>query len=112
MRKTLILLTLLLGGLAVFSLSCELENIESCEQELFCDGTKEVTACCVMGGDCVYTYNGVDYPDTEQGMADLLVALDCANAKSDCYEEELFFLEEQLKALMARAHDGLQKNKK
>jgi len=109
MKKSIILIATLIAGLALFSVSCEVVPQESCEQEMFCNDTEEVTACCTEGADCVFKYNGVEYPDTEQGMIDLINALDCTDAKSDCFEQEKVYMMDQLRSLMTRAHDGLGK---
>ena len=85
MKKKLIFISVLLVGafsMLVLNTACEDDPKEACEQDLFCDDTVEVTACCTDGTDCYYTYNGNDYPDTDQGLSDLVEALDCATTKS------------------------------
>jgi hypothetical protein len=85
MKKKLLFISVILVGaisLMVLNTACEEDPKEACEQDLFCDDTMEVTACCTDGADCYYTYNGVDYPDTTEGLADLVAALDCTSKKS------------------------------
>ena len=85
MKKKLFFISLLFVGaisMIVLNTACEDDPKEACEQDMFCDDTVEVTACCTDGKDCYYTYNGVDYPDTNEGLADLIEALDCAKSKS------------------------------
>ena len=85
MKKKLIFISLVLVGvlsMIVFNTACKDDPKEACEQDLFCDDTIEVTACCTDGTDCYYTYNGVEYPDTEAGLSDLIDALDCSTTKS------------------------------
>jgi len=81
-KKVFILSLLLIAAIITVHTACEQDPIEACEQDLFCDGTVEVTACCTDGEDCYYTYNGQEYPDTEQGLLDLIAALDCPTKKS------------------------------
>ncbi|MFC2151061.1 hypothetical protein ACFLSE_00925 [Bacteroidota bacterium] len=79
MKKLLLILTFVLtGAIFVVNTSCEDDPKEACEQDLFCDDTVEVTACCTDGANCYYTYNGINYPDTDQGLLDLIEALDCS----------------------------------
>lgn len=91
MRKGLIIFTMLfIAGVAAVNTGCEEEPLEACEQDLFCDGTVEVTACCTDGQDCYYTYNGVDYPDTNEGITNLIEALDCTTAKKASMEDDAY----------------------
>lgn len=85
MKKKIVFISMLLIGAAsmvVLNTACEEDPKEACEQDLFCDDTMEVTACCTDGSDCYYTYNGVDYPDTAEGLSNLVEALDCTTTKS------------------------------
>ena len=83
MKRVLFILLLAgLGAVITINTACEMEPNEECLQEDFCDGEKQVTACCTDGTDCYYTYLGVNYPDTPEGLADLTKALDCVNTKS------------------------------
>lgn len=102
MKKSVFIISVLMATLVAFSIGCKKDPTEECVNQKFCDGVKDVTACCTDGADCVYTYNGIDYPDTDKGMADLLKALDCAKSKSEevgGYES----LEDQLTAMLEKA---------
>ena len=48
---------------------------ETCLADDYCEIT--VTVCCDDDNVCVFKYNGKEYPDTEQGMTDLLDDLNC-----------------------------------
>jgi len=106
MKKRVFILSLLLtGAIVAFHTACEKDPVEACEQDLFCDGTMEVTACCTDGTDCYYTYNGQEYPDTEQGLADLVEALDCGTTKSisiDGENDSMFVI---LQSLLEKARE-------
>jgi len=104
MKKSIFIISMLLAG-AVIALNtgCEEEPKESCEQDLFCDNTVEVTACCTDGTDCYYTYNGQNYPDTQQGLQDLIEALDCTTTKSASLEEAYEELGFRLQAMLEEA---------
>jgi len=80
--KAIIISLLLIVTIIAVHTACEPDPTEACEQDMFCDNTVEVTACCTDGEDCYYTYNGQEYPDTEQGLLDLIAALDCPTTKS------------------------------
>lgn len=84
MKKILFILTLVtIGAFIALNTGCKDDDpVEACEQDLFCDNTVEVTACCTDGEDCYYTYEGVKYSDTDQGLRDLVEALDCSTTKS------------------------------
>ena len=105
MKKKLLIMSLLLFSafaVSVLNTACEADPEEACEQDLFCDDTMEVTACCTDGQDCYYTYDGVDYPDTAEGLAALVAALDCAKSKSVSVDGESE-LAIQLQALLEEA---------
>jgi|SRR6056297_24620 len=103
MKKGLMILAVLfIGGVVALNTGCEEEPKETCEQDMFCDGTVAVTACCVEGGDCYYIYEGVEYPDTEQGLQDLIDALDCP-AKNASVDEQNDYLISRLKMLIEEA---------
>jgi len=101
-KKLFVLVLLFIGAFAVATMNtgCEDDPKEACEQDLFCDDTIEVTACCTDGKDCYYTYNGVEYPDTDQGLADLAAALDCAKSAT---KSEQNFIMVKLQALLESA---------
>ena len=102
-KKIFILSTLIIGAIFVIITSCEKDPAQACVQDLFCDGATEVTACCTDGADCHYTYNGIEYPDTEEGLADLAAALDCATTKSIAIDGENSDLVIRLQALLEEA---------
>ncbi len=103
-RFSIIALLLFICGFVALNTGCEKEPEESCQQDMFCDGEVAVTACCVDGGGCYYTYNGKDYPDTDQGLEDLIDALDCTTAKkSVSIEEQNEYLMARLKWLIEEA---------
>lgn len=106
-KKVFVLVLLLMGAfsLAVINTGCEDDPKEACEQDLFCDDTVEVTACCTDGEDCYYTYGGVEYPDTEQGLIDLLEALNCESTKSASVENGRDYVIARLEALLEEARE-------
>lgn len=104
MKKSIFIISmLLLGAVVALNTGCEEDPKESCEQDLFCDSTVEVTACCTDGADCYYTYNGQNYPDTQQGLQDLIAALDCTTTKSASLEEANEELGHRLQAMLEEA---------
>ncbi len=109
MKKKVFFMSLLISGvfaIAAINTACEETPKEACEQDLFCDDTVEVTACCTDGASCYYTYEGVDYPDTDQGLLDLIEALDCTTTKSVTIEGANAEMVARLQALLesARIH--------
>ena len=94
---------LLLGVMFAINSGCEEDPVEACEQDLFCDDTESVTACCTDGEECYFTYNNVNYPDTDQGYLDLIAALDCAETKSVSIEGENDYMVTRLQALLEEA---------
>jgi hypothetical protein len=83
MKKTFVIIAILLiGGVVALTTGCEDDPKEACQQDMFCDGTVSVTACCTEGEDCYYTYNGNEYPDTDEGLTQLIEDLDCTTTKS------------------------------
>ena len=102
-KKIFVLSTLIIGAIFAIITSCEKDPVEACEQDLFCDGTTEVTACCTDGADCYYTYNGIEYPDTQEGLADLVAALGCATTKSMAIDGENSDMVIRLQALLEEA---------
>jgi len=90
MKKLLLLLPLIIIGLLlVVNTGCE-NPLEDCSSDTVCDGKDPVTTCCTDGSDCVYKYNGREYPDTDKGLSDLLDAMNCTSKKSatvSCDEE-------------------------
>ncbi len=95
----------------LFTVSCESDPYEYCEQETFCND-QEVEACCTDdNGDvsCVYKFNGKEYTSLD----DLEDALGCSSTSSivlksadaDPSQDEIRM---RLENLMERAHAGLQ----
>ncbi len=96
---------------AVFS-ACEKTTNESCEQQdmneiLNCGEEKNVEVCCTTGSACVYMYNGVEYPDTNEGLNDLADALGCTYKSSADYDTQKLLIIEHLIALKNRADSGI-----
>lgn len=109
--KHVLILALISMGTLGFIGCGEDEATESCEQqdmnEIFnCGEEKNVEVCCTEGADCVYSYNGVDYPNTTQGLEDLADALGCATAKSAGYEEQHALIIKCLIEMMEKAKAG------
>ncbi len=89
MRKAIAIIKLMLvGGFLLMNASCEQEAKETCQQDVFCDGSVTVTASCTNGKDCYFTYNGEKYPDTEEGIDNLINDLNCSTAKNFSSVEE------------------------
>lgn len=104
MKKGVFALFMVLVSVVIaFNTGCEEDPVEACEQDLFCDNTIEVTACCTDGTDCYYTYGEVDYPDTEEGLLDLLEAMDCVSKSSAKVDEESDYMMARLQAMLEEA---------
>jgi hypothetical protein len=74
MKNKILLLPLLLFGLLIaVQYGCEPTTDESCESfnPPQCSAPDDATVCC-DGDQCYYTYQGQTYPDTDQGMEDLI----------------------------------------
>ena len=88
--------------------SCTDTTDESCEQQdmneiLDCGAEKNVEVCCVSGADCVYKYDGEEYPDTETGLNNLADALGCAYKSSVDYDAQMELIIKHLTALKEKA---------
>ena len=105
MKRKIFLLLFVIGAIIAFNTGCEKDPVEECVQEEFCDGEKEATACCTDGADCYYTYNGVEYPDTEEGLAALIAALDCTTTKSVSIDGDNADMIARLQALLEEARE-------
>lgn len=106
MKRKVFFMSLLIAGvfaIAAINTACEEDPKEACEQDLFCDDTVEVTACCTDGANCYFTYRGVDYPDTDQGILDLSEALGCSTTKSVTIEGANAEIVARLQALLESA---------
>lgn len=84
---------------------------ESCAQQdmneiLTCGGETNVEVCCVSGADCVYKFNGQEYPDTNQGLNDLADALGCTYKSAEAQAAEKDLIIEKLEALREEARPG------
>jgi len=87
---------------------CEDVTDESCEQQdmneiLNCGVEKNVEVCCEAGADCVYKYNGTDYPDTDTGLTNLADALGCTYKSAEGYDEQNELIIQSLIALREKA---------
>jgi hypothetical protein len=92
MNKKLFLLPLLLITLlSIVQYGCETDPEEVCEEYAACDVS--ATACCTDETNCYYKYNGITYPDTDEGLAALLEAM-CPEASA----VELKSIQENLNA--------------
>jgi len=92
--------------------ACEDSLTESCEEQdmneiLDCGSEKNVEVCCETGSDCVYKYDGLEYPDTTEGLTDLADALGCTYKSSDGYDEEMQLIISTLIELKERALVGV-----
>ena len=83
MKKKLFLLSFLaVVTIVLFTVGCETDPVEHCEEEEICEG-HEVTTCCTDdNGDitCVYHYNGKEY--TEDQLDELSEDLGCVSTSS------------------------------
>ncbi len=106
LKSLLAIITVALIPLA-FS-GCEDNETESCEQQdmnevLDCGGEKNVEVCCETGADCIYKYDGQEYPDTTAGLTDLADALGCSYKSSDEYAAQKELIINNLIELRDRA---------
>lgn len=90
---------------------CEDSSGESCEQQdmnevLNCGSEKNVEVCCTTDADCVYKYEGTEYPDTEAGLNNLSDALGCDYKSSVEKDAQKEIIITYLIALRERAKDG------
>jgi hypothetical protein len=90
---------------------CEDSTDESCEQQdmneiLDCGSEKNVEVCCTTDSDCVYKYEGLEYPDTNAGLNDLADALGCTYKSAVENEAQKELIISYLIALRDRAKDG------
>ena len=114
MMKTLktTLALMLIAAVPVFYSGCTDDGSdESCEQQdmneiLTCDGETNVEVCCVAGADCVYKFNGEEYPDTAQGLNDLADALGCTYKSVEAQTSEKAFIIQKLEELRDKARFG------
>ncbi|MBK3516521.1 hypothetical protein [Carboxylicivirga marina] len=82
MNKIFFYLAFLFVGLFVAtSVGCTSDPEEVCEQYEACENT--ATTCCTDETSCYYEYNGVEYPDTEKGLEDLLAAMCPQSSKAE-----------------------------
>jgi hypothetical protein len=108
--KSLVIMAIIAFLPFVFT-GCEDEGGESCEQQdmnqvLNCGAEKNVEVCCTEGADCVYKYNGQEYPDTNQGITNLADALGCTYKSSADYEKQKELIIKLLIELKYRAGAG------
>lgn len=96
-------LLLIISSIFLITVSCEEIAPETCQEDEICDG-KSVQACCTAtiddGYDCVYKYDGKEYPDSDiDVLADLL---GCADTKSTSFEKDNEAIIAALQELMDR----------
>ncbi len=97
MKKRFFLLPILLLGLFVAISSCEEEDEETCEADVFCE-QKEVTVCCT-GADCVYKFGEKEYADTKEDLEQLATDLGCTAKKSATYESDMAMIKQRLQII-------------
>lgn len=90
---------------------CDDTADESCEQQdmneiLNCGAEKNVEVCCTSSADCVYKYEGTEYPDTEAGLNDLADALGCTSKSAVENDDQKELIISNLIALKERAKHG------
>ena len=103
MKHKILLLPLILFGLLIaVQYGCEALPEESCESfnPPQCSAPNDATICCDTGDDCYYTYQGKTYPDTDQGMEDLIAAMCGTTANMQSIK---MLLSEQTKNLLLEA---------
>lgn len=104
MKKGFLIFSLLLLGSLIFIITnCEKDPAEYCEQDEICTD-KFVTVCCTED-QCVYKYNGNEYPDSNEGRDQLAEALGCPSTKSTSYENDMTAIIIQLQELMDKVHE-------
>ncbi len=91
--------------------ACTDNPTENCEQQdmneiLNCGVEKNVEVCCETGASCVYTYNGTDYPDTQQGLNDLADALGCDYKSAEVSDSQKQLIIKNLIELKDKARLG------
>lgn len=114
MKNTLktVLFSMLIALVPMLYYGCDSSgDDESCEQQdmseiLTCDGEKNVEVCCVAGSDCVYKFDGQEYPDTEQGLNNLADALGCTYKSIEAQDAEKNLIIEELVKLREKARLG------
>ena len=102
MKHKILLLPLLLFGLLIaVQYGCDPTEEESCESfnPPQCSAPDDATICC-DNDVCYYTYQGQTYPDTDQGMEDLITAM-CGNRTN--VQGIKMLLSEQTKKLLLEA---------
>lgn len=109
--KSVLALVLIATIAIVYSGCLEDGEDESCEQQdmneiLTCDGETNVEVCCVSGADCVYKFDGQEYPDTSEGLDDLADALGCTYKSLDAQAAEKELIIEKLIELREKARSG------
>ncbi len=110
--KTVLALMLIATIPMVYSGCADDGEDEFCEQydmneTLNCDGETIVESCCVTGGECVYKFNGQEYPDTIDGLNDLADALGCTTKSTEAQAAEKELIIQKLIELRDKARMGL-----
>jgi hypothetical protein len=106
MKKTIVLLSVILLGMLATWYSCEKDPEETCYQDEICEG-HFVTACCTED-ECFFKYNGKEY--AEDQLDELEADMGCSAAigvlKSGSQEDDSSVIIEKLRALMNRAREN------
>ncbi len=102
MKKKFFLLPLLLLGMFIaVQYGCETDPDEICESfnPPRCNAPEDATVCC-DDNECYYTYKGKNYPDTAEGMEDLIEEMCGVGAN---VQSIIASLNEQTKRLLIEA---------
>jgi len=91
--------------------ACNEGATESCEQQdmneiLNCGVETNVEVCCETGSNCVYKYNGNEFPDTQTGLSALADSLDCSYKSSGVNESRKQMIINSLIELKNKARYG------
>ncbi len=96
------LLALAFASLSAMNTSCSKDPEETCDKySPQCEEALEATLCC-EGASCKYNYNGVEYPATDEGRAELAEIL-CPAASEASLKEVRKVLHEKTLELMEKA---------
>ena len=106
MKRFSFYLSILILGVFISLVSgCDLESLETCEEEEICTG-KFVTACC-NDTECYYMYNGKKYGDDAESLTQLAKDLGCTFSGLPKYDEEIGDLILRLTALKELAKTNI-----
>lgn len=96
-RAQFYLSLLILGTFISLATDCNMNSLETCEQDEICAG-KTVSVCCGEI-DCYYTYNGKRYEDDAASITQLAKDLGCTFTGMADYETDIQDLVLRLNAL-------------